>query len=55
MDSACGRYGRGENSMKSIVRKIEGNNHVEVFTLDGKTILKRSLQKQNAMAWTEFI
>jgi hypothetical protein len=53
MDNAYGSHGRGENCMEYLVRKIEENNQVEVFTVDGKTILKMMLQ--NAMTWTEFI
>jgi len=31
--------------MDYLVRKIEGNNHVEVFTVRRKTIFKMILQK----------
>jgi len=52
MDSACGRYVRGENCMEYLVRKVEGNNHAKIFTVNGKTTLKMILKKQNAMVWT---
>jgi len=45
MDSACGRHGRGENCMEYLVRKVEGNNYAEVFTVNWKTILKMTLKK----------
>jgi hypothetical protein len=32
-----------------------GNNHLEIFTVGGNTILKRILQTYNAKAWIVFI
>jgi len=45
MSSACGRHGRGENCIEYLVQKVEGNNHLEFFTVNRKTILKMILKK----------
>jgi hypothetical protein len=39
MGATCDKYGETRNAWKVLVRKSEGNNHLEDLLVDGKRVL----------------
>jgi hypothetical protein len=52
---SCRTHGRDEKCTHSFSRKTWRRNHLQVLDLDGKIILKCTLNEYDMMAWTGYI